>query len=155
GSSWERFVAGVRRVKEEMPELGVDLANAFPDETAAVPEVVLSMEGCPHKLWIRWYKLTSDLGVDQWVEALAQRVPPPLAVIGGGSSARARDLAKALAGQPQWKGDAPLLLITTATADKVRLDEERQPVLTPEMVDQGKHPWRDLMDIYPRRSFRF
>jgi hypothetical protein len=154
-SSWERFVSGVRRARDATPGLSVDLTNAFPDQTAAVPEVVLTMDGCPQKLWIRWYKQTSEVGVDQWIQALAQRRPAPLAIIGGGSSDRARDLAKALAAQKPWQGDLPLLMITTATADKVRLDEEQQPVLTPQMVDQSKEPWQDLMDIYPGRSFRF
>lgn len=155
GSSWERFVAGVDRVQQKWPELRVDKSNAFPDQTTAVPEIALEMEGCPDKLWIRWYKLTSDIGTEQWINALAERDPPPLALIGGGSSDRARELAKALRNRESWRGPAPLLAITTATADKVRLDEEHRAVFTPPDMDQSKEPWHDLMDVYPGRAFRF
>jgi hypothetical protein len=155
GTGWQRFVTAVRRVRDDWPGLQLEDANAFPEQTTAVPEIALSLDGCPGKLWVRWYKLTSDTGVEQWVEALARREPSPLAIIGGGSSDRARDLAKALATQQGWHGASPLLLITTATADKVRLDEQQHPVLTPHMVDQSKEPWQDLMGVYPGRTFRF
>jgi hypothetical protein len=148
-------VAGVDRVQQRRPELRVDKSNAFPDHSAAVPEIALAVDGCPDKLWIRWYKLTSEIGTEQWINALAERAPPPLAVIGGGSSDRARDLAKALRNRTSWRGSAPLLAITTATADKVRLDEEHRNLLTPPDMDQSKEPWHDLMDVYPGRGFRF
>src|SRR5262249_41180713 len=92
-------------------------------------------------LWIRWYKMTSEAGIEKWISELAQRSPAPLAVLGGGSSDRARDLAPALAGQTSWKGDPPLLLITTATADRLYLAKEKK--------------FRKLIETSPGRSFRF
>lgn len=153
GATWERFVAGVRRLQQRWPQLQVDTSNAFPEQTTAVPQVRLGV-GTGGKLWIRWYKLTSDLPVEKWVERLARRDPAPLALIGGGSSDRARDLALALAKQTEqtgWHGAAPLLLITTATADQVSLAGEPQQLIQPE----GGAPWTDLMALYPDRSFRF
>ncbi len=150
-ATWERFVAGARHCKDEWPDLNVDVSGAFPDLTTGVPEVSLSLSGGPSKLRIRWYKLTSEMGIEQWVAELARRDPPPLAIIGGGSSDRARDLALALRKDGGWKGSPPLLLITTATADAVHVDPEpgaASPMGPP--PDSVK-----LTDIYPGRTFRF
>ena len=142
GSTWERFVAGIQNVRHDWPGLVVEDQNAFPRETTAIPEVSLRVEGCPHRLRIRWYKLTSDANNEQWVEELARRDPPPLALVGGGSSDRARDLAEALKAQTSWHGKAPLLMLMTATADVLYVGpEHNQPV--------------ELMNIYPGRTFRF
>src|SRR5262245_32389354 len=147
-ATWERFVAGVHNLKESWPDLAVQSDRAFPDQTARVPEIVLGLAGQPHQLRIRWYKLTSEMGIDEWVRALAGRDPAPLAIIGGGSSDRARDLAVALRRQGEWRGPAPLLLITTATADCVLIDD---PAGSP---DSPPGPAK-LMELYPDRTFRF
>lgn len=140
GASWERFVTGMQRIEKVWPGLKIDPANAFPNQSAAVPEVVLSLPGSPARLWVRWYKLTSEANSEQWVAALTQRDPPPLALIGGGSSDRARDLAQALQEhRARWHGEPPLLLITTATADYVGVSV----------------PMQSLMSIYEGLSYRF
>src|SRR5438094_528019 len=78
-----------------------------------------------------------------WISvALALGTPPPLAIIGGGSSDRARDLARALNALHPVLPSPPLLLITTATADEVGSQDE-----------DNSEP--DLMKVYPERSFRF
>ncbi len=138
GAAWERFVAGVRLAEQLHPQLGLTIEdqNAFPAETAAVPELALRLPGGDARLWIRWYKQTSDAAASYWVKELAARSPAPLAVIGGSTTDRALELAQALNEQTGWQGDRPLFLITTATADKVRFQE-------------------DLMQVYPGRSFRF
>lgn len=146
GQTWERFVAGVARAQALVPGLVVDDSAAFIDQTTAVPEVVLSLPGKEGRLRIRWYKLTNEATTADWVAALSRRSPAPLAVIGGGSSDRAVDLARALAAQEEWRGDRPLMLITTATADEIDSDAA-DPTSAP--------PTRSLMDVYPRRSFRF
>jgi hypothetical protein len=136
--TWERFVAAVHRLKDDRPELGLQIIEdaTFPTQTAEVPELALSAHGSKQRLWFRWYKLTGDLGTSEWVQALVRRQPPPLAVIGGGSSDRARDLARELEGVRGRLPFAPLLLLTTATADQVDVDQQ-------------------LMTIYPGRTFRF
>ena len=68
--------------------------------------------------------MTSDLGTDEWVSELAHRDPAPLAIIGGGTSDRARDLAEAMADRTTWHPERPLLLLTTATADQVYLERQ-------------------------------
>src|SRR5436309_8721036 len=154
GSQWERFVAGVRRARRGRPWLRVDDSRAFLDQTTAVPEVVVGVDGTEAKLHIRWYKLTSEADSGRWVERLARRDPPPLAFIGGGTSDRAVELARALAEQRDWRGPGypragrPLLLITTATANTIFLDPSAQG------VPVGAEPPR-LMQVYPGRSFRF
>jgi hypothetical protein len=141
GATWEHFVAGAHRATGQIPGLEVDDSSAFLEQTTAVPEVVLSWKDKPGKLRVRWYKISNEASAKQWIDALAQRDPPPLAIIGGGSSDRARDLARDLQERTNWKGQRPLLFITTATANEVVLEGERESRL--------------LTSVYPGRSFRF
>jgi hypothetical protein len=139
--TWERLVAAVFQIRREFPAVQVDDSRAFLDQTAAVPEVVLSVPGRQDKIRLRWYKLSSEVGNREWVRALATRNPPPLAFMGGGSSDRAIELAQALNEQTEWKGGTrPLLFITTATANTVADPVTDHPV--------------SLIQLYPKRTFR-
>jgi hypothetical protein len=146
GESWENFVWGMKRA--EMASSGgpaglrVDDSAAYPDRTTAVPEVVITRNGYAGRLRVRWYKVTNDATTEAWVKALAARDPPPLAVVGGWSSDRARELAEAMTAA-NWPNQKPVLLLATATADSVE----------PETYDPGKHPPK-LIELYDR-SFRF
>jgi hypothetical protein len=87
-ANWERFVTAVRRagdrLHDEHPGLAVlDGPAAFPQQTTATPEVALAWSSQGRRLVFRWYKLTSDWKMRDWVVALTQRQPPPLAIIGG------------------------------------------------------------------------
>jgi hypothetical protein len=93
------------------------------------------MDGRPGRVRVRWYKLTNDATADRWVQALAERDPPPLALIGGGSSDRAVDLARAMDAQETWRGDRPLLFITTATADEVPAEAGDAGPATRNLID--------------------
>src|SRR5262249_39150596 len=142
-SDWGLFVARVELLVQSppagWPTLRIDRTNAFPERTSAVPEIALWFEGQPHKLWIRWYKLSSETGVKEWLTALARRPTPPLAVMGGESSSTALDLARTLQEkQEQWRRPAPLLLITQATAVNV----------------PGPERGQELIKVYPERSIR-
>ncbi len=148
GESWENFVWGMKRA--EMASAGapnglrVDDTNAFPARTTAVPEIVVSRDNFAGKLRVRWYKITNYATTDAWVKALAARNPSPLAVVGGWSSDRAKELALAMAGAA-WRAEKPLLLLTQATADSVYPDVENySPDYQPPK----------LIDLYPR-SYRF
>jgi hypothetical protein len=122
GESWENFVWGMKRA--EMSSSGapqgirVDDSDAFPTRTTAVPEVVISRDGFAGKLRVRWYKVTNYAPTDAWVKAMAERNPPPLAIVGGWSSDRARELAEAM-NAVDWPTQKPVLLFATATADSV------------------------------------
>jgi hypothetical protein len=144
--AWERFVTALRDVQSRQPDgdLLIDDTNAFPPQTTTMPEVAVGRRGVAGRLWFRWCKLTGDLKMDDWVEALARRRPPPLAVIGGGSSDRARDLAEKLRDVAARTEAAmtPLFLITTATADQV-----------PTQDDPSQ--WVRLDSVYAGRTFRF
>lgn len=139
--AWERFVAAVRQLagRPGAPLKIVADENAFPSQTASVPELAIAVPGAAGRLWFRWYKLTGETGAAGWVQALAGRSPPPLAIVGGGSTDRARHLALALCRLPAPLAARPLLLVTTATSERV--DCEGQAC--------------DLMAVYPGRSFRF
>jgi hypothetical protein len=153
GETWSLFVIGIKRI--EMPVSGqpsgltVDDSNAFPAQSTAVPELVISRAGFAGKLRIRWYKVTSESPTEDWVNALALRQPAPLAVIGGPTSDWAQKLAEALAACESWHGDRPLYFITTATIDTV-LGEQDTSAGFPRVSEQ-----RNLIDVYPQRSFRF
>lgn len=132
--TWERFVAAVKRLEKDRPDLGLIVhadANPFPTQTADIPELAISIRSNRQRLWFRWYKLTGDLGHRQWVQAFARRQPAPLAIIGGGSSDRASNLATELSRQQDQFANPPLFLITTASLEQ------------------------ELMAIYPHRTFRF
>jgi hypothetical protein len=131
GTTWERFVTGLKRISQKMPDITVSDADAYSES----PEVVLSRAGRPGKLRIRWYKLTSEQNHADWVAALMQRDPPPIAMIGGGSSDRAADLALALKEHSGDPSRHPLLFITTATSNNSR----NSP----------------LLEVYSGHSFRF
>ena len=138
--TWERLVAAMFQIRREYPGVEIDDSRAFLDQTAAVPEVVLTAHGRPDKLRVRWYKLSSEVGNRDWVKALAARRPAPLAFMGGGSSDRAIELAEALNEQTVWQGSRPLLFITTATANTVIDPETSQP--------------KSLIGLYPGCTFR-
>ncbi len=150
-AAWERFVASVRRAATRLHDDPIDVraeigAAAFPRETTAVPEVALALPGVGRRLVFRWYKLTSDWKTRDWVEALMRRRPPPLAIVGGSTSDAARELALRLqdhAGDVA-AADRPLLLLTTATADRVG-----------ETDAAGRPQEVDLTKVYPQRTFRF
>jgi hypothetical protein len=151
---WERFVTSVgtavRRLQAEHEELAisVDTRNAFPRQTTGISELALSMKGRKGRLWFRWYKLTSDLKTQNWLKALLQRRPAPLAILGGSSSDLAIELAHSLAEEVgrNSHGAAPLLLLTTATAN----DEPPAAAVTEETPPVGP-----LNAIYAKRTFRF
>jgi hypothetical protein len=145
--TWENFVWAAKRAEmagDGGPAgLEVDDSAAFPEKTTAVPEIVIRRRGFDGALRIRWYKATDDTPQEAWVNALAARDPPPLAVVGGWSSDRARSLADAMR-DARWSGTRPLLFLTTATADKVDPEDD--------IASGGQGP--PLISVYDR-SFRF
>ncbi len=151
GDAWSLFVIGLKRC--EMPVNGapsgvtVDDSAAFPEQTTAVPELVVSRAGYAGRLRVRWYKISSEAPIGAWVDALSRRRPAPLAVVGGSTSDRAQELATALDRQVNWLGTRPLFLITTATVDTV-LPEGDDGFARD--IDK-----RNLADLYPGRTFRF
>jgi hypothetical protein len=153
-ATWERFIEALHHAQKTLREatppraLDIDDANAFPPETASIPEVSLQAAGVRGRLWIRYYKLTSEMNAAYWVRELAERSPAPLAIIGGTSSDQARDLARALRDRTIWEGQPPVLLIPTATADRVSIPGY-------DGATHGTEDMEDLMRIYRDRSFRF
>jgi hypothetical protein len=167
-SAWERFVAALRRgadhLREEFPGLKAEVGPAaFPPQTTAVPEVALELPGGKRRLVFRWYKLTSDWNTHDWIDVLVRRNPPPLAIIGGSSSDVARELTRQVSELTDHMPAAqrPLLLLTTATADRVsqRTTEEIEAISPPHLPGDTEEtdvaPGVLLNRIYPGRTFRF
>lgn len=153
--TWERLVKAVRLLANDCQKthgtgskLSLNDARAFLQLTADVPELGLSF-GDSGTLWIRWYKLSGGNDVGHWIEALRRRGRPPLAIVGGETSDRALALADILAQkQDAWFGSPPLLLITTATAERYL------PANRPDL--EARHDqWPRLLGVYPGRTFRF
>jgi hypothetical protein len=146
--SWENFVSGVKRAEMESESgpggLEVDVSGAYPDRTTAVPEIIIARRGFLGGVRIRWYKVTDEASQEAWVNALAKRDRPPIAVLGGWSSDRAKELADAMR-DAQWGGQKPLLFISQATADEVYRAADSYPA--------GYVP-PQLIKLYDR-SFRF
>lgn len=156
GDSWERLVAALKQLQIDWskfhPAQQLDLAldKAFLDLTADVPEISLGLSGPKGpRLWIRWYKLSGDSDSRQWVAKLRERDTPPLAIVGGDTSDRALALAKTLADAREgWSGPAPLLLITTATAERYFPKDSEGGITAHDTLPK-------LMSVYAGRSFRF
>ena len=144
--TWDEFVTGVKRIEMAVPGVVVDTSEAFPEQTTSVPEVVVSRPPHAGKLRFRWYKTGTGAATSDWVAALAQRDPAPLAIIGGWSSDRAIELAELLNRQQDWVGDRPLLFLTAATVDRVQNSGGTSAL-----------PWQEtqLTELYPKRMFRF
>jgi hypothetical protein len=156
--TWERLVEALRYLTQkwtelfpESPALRANFDRAFLDLTADVPEVSLWFAGQEKAvLWLRWYKLASGVGTQDWVEKLIGRKHPPLAILGGDTSDRAVSMARTLnARTGDWQRKAPLFLITTATADRFY----SQTGGMREGLTDTRNP--KLIEIYKERSFRF
>ncbi|MCS7021807.1 MAG: hypothetical protein NZU63_08280 [Gemmataceae bacterium] len=120
--TWDNFVRGLKRAEGSgrVPQLYVDDRHAYPQQTTAVPEVIVGRSDRVGRLHFRWYKVTDAMSQSRWIEQLLQRQPPPLAVIAGWSSDRAAELAEALRASPQ--PDKPVLILVAATAEQISSD---------------------------------
>jgi hypothetical protein len=165
-AAWDRFVAAVRRTRDRLladnPGLEVHEQSASGGAgSTATAEVSLAWPS-GRRLVFRWYKLTSEWTTELWMKELVRRPPYPLAVIGGGNSNGARELALSLrdasAGLP--RESRPLLLITTATADNAGVKgfengdlnapaEDAQPLTG--LHENGKY----RPGIYEGHTYRF
>src|SRR5262249_34169433 len=123
-AAWDRFVAAVRRTKDRLQAEHPGLEVQERADPGGPPSTATAESSLPRpagrRLVFRWYKLTSEWTTDLWVKELLRRPPYPLAVIGGGNSNGARELALSLRDATVKLPDSsrPLLLITTATANK-------------------------------------
>jgi hypothetical protein len=154
GDTWERVVKAVRVLAQQWAQthggepLLLDTERAFLPLTADVPEVGLRFPKSG-TLWIRWYKLSGSNNSAHWIADLQRRATVPLAIVGGDTSDRALTLAENMQrSQGEWPGAPPLLLITTATAERYL------PPGKPEL-ELHNDDWPRLMAVYPERSFRF
>lgn len=157
-SQWERLAKAVEQARDRLKTRfpGLDWAHDSTGGPAhAAPSVSLKWPG--GRLVFRWYKLTSQWTPRDWVEALQARDPPPLAIIGGNNSFWARALAVEMsrAAGEDPPPTSPLLLLTNATADRVRDNAEGDDnqMLEGCGEDDGRNV--PLSSIYPKRTFRF
>jgi hypothetical protein len=164
-TTWERLATAVgqarARLQEAFPGLEWEQDSVGATSALATPQLALSWPGRGQgRLVFRWYKLTSQAGPREWVQALLARRRPPLAIIGGNNSYWARELAVELERATRELPEAgrPLLLLTTATADRVPRagegGEELDPPVSQLLWDNDARTV-PVPDIYPGRTFRF
>ena len=158
-TSWERLTTAVQQARERLartyPGLELELSSGSDgasENSTAPPEVALNWPGKRGRLVFRWYKLTSQWTPREWVRALLARNPPPLAIVGGNNSYWARELGTCLADETGDIQDAirPLLLLTTATADRVTIVDS-----IPQAARTEDDSLVALTGIYPGRTYRF
>jgi hypothetical protein len=174
-AAWERFVSAVDhaagRLRQTFPGLEVVRGTTDTAGTSenAVAEIGLRWPGdASHRsradrLVFRWYKLTSEWSPQAWIDALLARSPPPLAIIGGNNSYWGRELALQLrdAGTELPEETRPLLLLTTATADKVlektggEFSEAASSIPSSGAMEEDDPRKVDLASLYPGRTYRF
>ncbi|MFO0843402.1 MAG: hypothetical protein U0797_13545 [Gemmataceae bacterium] len=158
-TQWERLADAVGqacdRLQAEFPGLSWSHETSASGPAHASPSVALRWPA--GRLVFRWYKLTSQWTPRDWVEALLARDPPPLAVIGGNSTYWARELAAELrrAAGDESGPHHPLLLLTNATADRVREGDPQGEEAPPEGCGEGDGRNVPLLSLYPGRTFRF
>lgn len=160
--TWERLASAVHqaqaRLAEQFPGLECEHDPAG-SSSSATPQLTLSWPRGQGRLVFRWYKLTSQWTPRAWVEALLARRRPPLAIIGGSNTFWARELVleleRATASIPE--ANRPLLLLTTATADRVPRGadpDDDEPELNPARWSDDSRTL-PLLAAYGRRTYRF
>lgn len=159
--AWERVVAAARhlvgqwgKIAPNSPALAATVDDAFLEQTTAIPEFGLQLEGVPGTLWVRWYKVSSEMDSRSWIEHLARRNPAPLAILGGDTSDRAVVMGRALHDHlGSWHGKPPLFLISTATADRFYPGNVQPGGVHDDNLTRDN--WPTLLELYKGRSFRF
>lgn len=147
GETWERLVKALRLLEAD-GVVRLDLTRAFLQASADVPDIGVTRGDSP-TLRVRWYKLSGTADAERRVKAMRERGAAPLAIVGGETTDRALALASLLeAEKDAWPGAAPLLLLTTATADRY-LPADRAD------LENDRERWPRLMDVHPGRTFRF
>src|SRR3954462_12056945 len=63
--AWSQFVIGLKRAEMTAAGLAVDVSRAFPEQSTAVPEVVVRRSPHVGALHVRWYKTASDASTEQ------------------------------------------------------------------------------------------
>src|SRR5262245_39393548 len=66
GATWQRFVKAAEHL-HGWRDFEVDSRNAFPPQTTAVSELIVSSRSAKGRLVFRWYKLTGTQRVGDWV----------------------------------------------------------------------------------------
>lgn len=169
-TAWERFALAIRqatiRLQKEFPDRRWEMTADEHGSAATTPQVSLSwslgtQRDSDRRLVVRWYKLTSQWTPEAWIRALLHRRPAPLAIVGGNNSYWARELAVQLEALTRETSMAsrPLLLLTTATADRVTIgnrttDEDYAEERLPQFWNE-EDSTQALSTIYPDRTFRF
>ncbi|MSR30376.1 MAG: hypothetical protein EXR99_02610 [Gemmataceae bacterium] len=152
-TSWERMVSAAKLLEKTNPGwaagLQVDAGQkAFPGQTASIPCFSMKRLNDPRKITIRWLKISSEAGYQDWIRSLMKKTRPPVAILGGANSDDARDLALALEAETRQVAESqkPLLFLSTATALRVQVSGPNRQV--------GQE-FVSLLDIYPGKTFRF
>ena len=135
--AWERLVsrAPLSRGASGGPTgAGGGRSEAFPDDATAMPKCPCAAGQARGASSCAGTSSPASGRARDWVDALVQRQPPPLAIIGGSYSDGGHQQADQLdEGQHEVApgGNRPLLLLTAATADAVAPATNPEPRRSP------------------------
>lgn len=154
-SSWERLISCGRLFAGHpdpwVRELQIQIGDkSFPRQSASVPSFELFHPQSPYRVIVRWYKITSEVNEDAWVQRILKRKKIPSVVVGGATTDEALALSRSLAEHTGAIDEPrrPILALTTASANL--LPSSPRGLLIPATPDEVS-----LLDIYPRKTFRF
>ncbi|MFZ4609523.1 MAG: hypothetical protein ACOYNM_06900 [Gemmataceae bacterium] len=154
-SAWERLVSSGKLLANHPDpflakvkfELG---SHTFPELTASVPFFKISHPNSKLTIVVKWYKISSDMKYEDWVEKLFSRSIIPSAIVAGPTTDDAMAIVQAVAkvAAKVNVGKAPPLILTTASSNT--LAKDFNGTFGPNSTDDI-----GLMGIYPEKTFRF
>lgn len=154
-SAWERLVSSGKLLANH-PDTFLSKvkfetgSQTFPELTASVPYFKISHPDSSLTIVVKWYKISSDMKYENWMEKLFSRTIIPSAIVGGPTTDDAMAIVQAISKiLAKIKVEKPPPLILT-TASSNTLAKEFNATLGP---NQGEDI--GLMGIYPEKTFRF
>ncbi|MEI7852849.1 MAG: hypothetical protein WCJ06_04025 [Planctomycetota bacterium] len=154
-SAWERLVSSGKLLANHpdpfLAKVKFELGSqTFPELTASVPFFKISHPNSKLVIVVKWYKISSDMKYEDWVEKLFSRSIIPSAIVAGPTTDDAMAIVQAVAKVVAKVnvGKAPPLILTTASSNT--LAKDFNGTFGPNSTDDI-----GLMGIYPEKTFRF
>jgi hypothetical protein len=154
-SAWERLVSSGKLLANHpdpfLAKVKFELGSqTFPELTASVPFFKISHPDSKQTIVVKWYKISSGMKYEDWVEKLFSRTIIPSAIVGGPTTDDAMAIVQAVSKVAAKLNvvKSPPLILTTASSNT--LAKDFNGTFGPNSADEI-----GLMGIYPEKTFRF
>lgn len=154
-SAWERLVSSGQLLVNHPDPLISKMkfetgSHTFPELTASVPFFKISHPEMNISVVVKWYKISSDMKYENWMDKLLSRNLIPSAIVAGPTTDDAISIAEAVSKVLAKLniGKPPPLILTTASSNTLVSGFEGS--LMPNPANEI-----GLMGIYPDKTFRF